>query len=87
MMLFKYASKHLQQTVSSAFVNEDWVKQVKERGAQNVIDVLDHDLNAQKTGMGKLRFYRNCIEHIIPDNVLNISIFLHIITTIVFIAF
>ena len=82
-ILLTCESRLLQQSVTSAFVNKDWARQVKERGTKNMIDMLNRDMSAQKTGMGKLRFWRNCIEHM--KRVQNISIYLHIIT-IIFVA-
>ena len=62
-------SKLLQQSATSAFVNKEWARQVKERATQSYIDMLNRDVSAQKTGMGKLCFYRNCQEHIRSENV------------------
>ena len=68
-ILLTCKSKLLQQSVASAFVNKEWARQVTERATQSYIDMLNRDVSAQKTGMGKLRFYRNCQEHIRPENV------------------
>ncbi|XP_047958815.1 uncharacterized protein LOC125204256 [Salvia hispanica] len=67
-ILLTCKSKLLQQSVASAFVNKEWARQVTERATQSYIDMLNRDVSAQKTGMGKLRFYRNCQEHIRPEN-------------------